>query len=633
MKRIGTLLLALMMLLSVPLYVTAEGSSAANHLNVGNPTAMRGDFFTGMWGNSTSDIDVRDLLHGYDLVMWDGEYDMFTFDPSVVTNSYYIIDASGNTEYTMTLARDLYYSDGSKITAWDYAFSLLLQMSPVISELGGVPADMEYIVGSKAYRNGTAYLSGVRVPNDYTLVITIQGNYLPFFYELSLLSCKPYPIEEIAPGVTVKDNGVGVCLANIDEDAEGPVFTAELLQETILDPDIGYRSHPSIVSGPYTLTSFDGTTAEFAVNPYYKGNAKGKKPSIDTLTYTVAENETMIEQLANGEFGLLNKVMRLDSVEKGIQLTEESAFEMTEYLRTGLCYISFVCEHTGPDSKAVRQAIAWCLDRDLIVKEYTGEYGERADGYYGVGQWMYGILNGTVKPPVKEPKEDANEAEKAAYEAAVKPYQDLNLDKLTAYTVDTETAARLLEEDGWTLNEDGIREKEINGEKSTLELKMIYPAGNTIGETLERALIPNLEEVGIRLTLEPVEMGELLGVLYKQGGERDADMIWVASNFNIAFDPSVQFTLGKDGEPDWAYTNCKDEELYRLALSMRRTEPGDVLGYLKKWIAFQERFNDTLPMIPVYSNSYFDFYTGSLEDYDITLRPTWGEAIVPAHLE
>ena len=32
-------------------------------LVVGNPTPMDGKFFTGMWGNATTDIDVRTLVH------------------------------------------------------------------------------------------------------------------------------------------------------------------------------------------------------------------------------------------------------------------------------------------------------------------------------------------------------------------------------------------------------------------------------------------------------------------------------------------------------------------------------------------------------------------------------------------
>ena len=55
-----------------------------NHITVGNTTNLKGDFFTNMWGNTTSDIDVRLLLHGYNLVRWDGSNGMFTVDPSVV---------------------------------------------------------------------------------------------------------------------------------------------------------------------------------------------------------------------------------------------------------------------------------------------------------------------------------------------------------------------------------------------------------------------------------------------------------------------------------------------------------------------------------------------------------------------
>ena len=65
---------------------------------------------------------------------------------------------------------------------------------------------------------------------------------------------------------------------------------------------------------------------------------------------------------------------------------------------------------------------------------------------------------------------------------------------------------------------------------------------------------------------------------------------------------------------------------------MRKTEPGDTLTYLKRWIAFQERFNEVLPMLPVYSNMYYDFYTDSLEEYWIEENITWGQAIVGAYL-
>ena len=290
-----------------------------DRLTVGNTTAMRGEFFTSLWGNATSDIDVRDLLHGYNLVMWDGENGMFREDPSVVKNIVVTDNEEGDRSYTLLLQDDLRYSNGIAINAWDYAFSYLFSISAEVAEIGGTPRRMEQFLGYEAYASGQAkVLEGVHVADDDMIVITISHEYLPFFYEMGLLSCNPYPISVIAPGVTVRDDGDGVYLANEDETVQEPVFTAELLKETVLDPETGYMSHPSVVSGPYTLTSWDGEVAEFAINPYYKGNAAGEKPTIPTLIYTMSQNETEMEDLISGKFGLLNKVTRTDVITSGI---------------------------------------------------------------------------------------------------------------------------------------------------------------------------------------------------------------------------------------------------------------------------------------------------------------------------
>ena len=95
-------------------------------------------------------------------------------------------------------------------------------------------------------------------------------------------------------------------------------------------------------------------------------------------------------------------------------------------------------------SQAVRQAIAWCFDRDLTAAEYTGNFGQSVDGYFGLGQWMYGVIAGTVQVP-----------------ATATAYDSMNLSGLTHYTVDTARAASLLDSDGWQLNDAGIRAKDI----------------------------------------------------------------------------------------------------------------------------------------------------------------------------
>ena len=649
MKKISALLLAILLVLG-----TLPGM-ADSSLTVGNPTPMRGEFFTELWGNATSDNDVRDLLHGYNLTYWDGYQRNFATDPSVVKSLEVSDDpATGDRSYVFTLMDDLLYSDGSRITAWDYAFSLLLQMSYEVSQIGGTPLHRDYIAGAEAYRaDAEAYwtaveadpekaqqieggvitrLAGVRVLADDMLQITVVHNYLPFYYELGLMRLNPYPIGVIAPGVVVKDDGSGVYLANEDDTVREPAFNAELLNKTILDPETGYLSYPSVVSGPYCLTDWDGVTAKLAINSYYKGNASGVKPTIQQLIFTVADNDTMMDQLKNGEFGLLNKVLRVDSVLAGEELVKEGSFRSSAYPRTGLSFISFCCERPAMASQAVRQAIAWCIDRDALIEDYTGKFGQRVDGYYGVGQWMYGIIAGTVLPPVEPPKDKTDDAAVQAYLDAIAPYKKLSLKDLTAYTADTDQAAALLDADGWTLNEQGIREKEIDGEKVTLELTLIYPEGNDIYLSFEKNAVPYLKEAGIELTMKALPMGQLLSQYYKQD-DREADMYYLASNFELLFDPSEHFQTADDGSHNWSYTNCADQQLYDLALAMRTTEPDDPLTYCQKWIAFQKEFNMQLPMLPIYSNTYFDFYFQDLQEYWITNETSWGIAIVGSYIE
>ncbi|MBR6030272.1 MAG: hypothetical protein IKP40_14410 [Clostridia bacterium] len=638
MKRFSALILAVLMLLTC-LAAHMEGAepedqqeSVYDHLSVGNPTPMKGDFFTDLWGNATSDIDVRSLLHGYNLVMWDGEQGMFTVDPSVVSGIGVLENAQGDRSYVLALYDDLYYSDGMQITAWDYAFSFLFRMAPEVEEIGGTPVRYEQLLGYQAYLDGTSlYLSGVRVLSDDTLMITVRHEYLPFFYELGLLECNPFPIHIIAPGVEVRDDGMGVYLANLDPDVTEPLFTAELLQKTVMDPETGYLSHPSVVSGPYTLTSWDGETADFAINPYFKGNSAGEIPSIPTLSYTLAVNDTMVDELEEGRFDLLNKVVRSDSIMEGFNLIGEDNYRMKTYPRIGLSSICFACERPAMASQAVRQAIAWCIDRDQLTTEYTGSFGLRVDGYYGLGQWMYGIINGTTAPPVDPPENENDRNAMNEYERLLEEYEALSLDGLTAYTLDLDQARALLASDGWELNQDGLLEKEIEGERVVMDLTLLCPEGNNINEWLEAHLIPDLASVGIRLSIEIVPMTELLERWYGQS-DRDADMIYMATNFDIIFDPAIHFIVDESGRPNWASSKQADEELYELALAMRETEPGNVLEYMQKWVAFQERFNEILPVLPLYSNVYFDFYIGALKDYDIEEHSTWGLAIVGASL-
>ena len=710
-KKLLSVLLAMLMIAQGPAAALAEEEYIPpEELIVGHTTITKGDFFTEMFGNDTSDIDVRALIHGYNLVNWDQNQGVYVFDPSVVVQHEKRADSEGNHIYYIVLAEDLEYSDGTPITAWDYAFSLLLMMSPEMEQIGAKIYRAEHLFGYSEYISGRLKairgeevpfaeksLTGVDVIDDHQLMITLNHEFLPYFFELGLLLCVPYPIHVIAPGCKVYDDGYGIYIGNEDLTNPEPAFTAELLKKTILDPDTGYNSHPSVVSGPYELTGWDGTTAHFKINEHYKGMwyhnslpgvstasyAEGKmvplldedgtqrkddygaacyliKPSIERIAFTEVSNDTMIGELSEGTLHLINKATYGPTIMDGMARRDEGNYSYQNYPRIGLAFATFTYDWPTVHEEAVRQAIAWCMDRDGLTEKYCTNFGITVDGYYGMEQWEYQLITGGIAYPVTQLAEDYRPGQNAdydtmvsnsvnrfartdeEYEAALEAWKALNLNKLVHYGVNLEKAAALLEEAGWNLNEageafrpgtDAIRCKEIDGELVKLDLSMLYPEGNHMAEYMqeEGMFTDNLAKVGIRMTLVPAPMQDLLYAYYRQT-ERTTDMIYLATNFHVVVDPSITYSTDTTvGHQVWNNTYSDDEELYELAVDLRKTEPYDYYTYVKKWIAFQEKYNEVLPTIPVYSNVYFDFLINELQNYFITAQVTWSQAIVMAY--
>ena len=668
---------------------TTEEVVLPEELIVGHTTVMKGDFFTEMFGNDTADIDVRALIHGYNLVDWDQGQGIYVFDEDVVKSVMVTEDADANKTYFIALADDLYYSDGSHITAWDYAFSLLLMMAPEIEQIGGKIYRAEHILGYDDYITGRyPSLTGVSVLSDYQMAITLDHEFLPYFFETGLLLCVPYPIGVIAPGCKVYDSGYGIYIGNEDPETEERLFTADLLRQTILDPETGYNSHPSVSSGPYVLTSYDGQNATFEINPFYKRHPieiytaeaeeeseeggeifleeeetgeeeaaepvpEGPEPEfIKKITFKLVDNNEIAKEFEDGTLHLVNKMTYGPLITELTQTESEKHLRRENYPRIGLSFLTFSYDWKTVHEKEVRQAIAWCMDRDALTEAYCGPYGMRVDGYYGIEQWEYLLVNGGLEYPVIYPQPGEAVDEKMAsfpqryarndaeYDAMIEAWEALNLDNLTQYTVDEERANALLDEAGWVLNREGgqyqpgtdpVRCKMIDDELVALDLKMLYPAGNHIIDTIQENFIDHLNACGIQLTLVPETMENLLTAYYRES-ERTTDMIYLATNFHVIVDPSITYSADNEAvHAMWNNTYSDDEELYDLAVRMRKTEPGDIFTYVERWIAFQERYNEVLPTIPIYSNIYFDFFTEMLQNYHITAHVTWSQAILDAY--
>ena len=644
MKRLLCLASALLLLMTVCVTGTARAKvillpedtlhnrwyqDKRAELKVGNPTPMSGRFFTSMWGGTTSDLDAQELLHAYSPILWDNSLGRFRFDKSVVKNMLLIHEDNGDHVYMIMLEENLVWSDGTPITVRDYAFSCLLQMSPAVRETGGEPADFSWMEGCDEYLSGEAKtVSGFRIISDYEMQITMKADSLPYFYELNRLNILPYPINEIAPGAKVADDGEGIYLTR--------PLTADGLQEYVLDEKIGYMSHPRVVSGPYVLAGFDGTTAKFAINPLYRGNEERMVPRIGEIDYTVFSNADMIARLQDGEIDLLDKVTRAGQISQGIQLIRSAPdkFAMENEMRTGLTMLWFTETSEIMRDIAVRKAVAQCFDRDGFIRQYAGNYGMRTDGFYGMGQWMYRTAIGMAEIPVILP-ENATDEEKKAYDEAVKAWGKISLDGLTVYEHDPDEAIRLLEEAGWNLNRDGepfdsekdqVRYKKDGDKLTGLTLTLMMPENAEALAAIETFLFAPLHHIGIALRIRTAGMDTIQDA-YEGRIETDADMIYLGENLNIIFDPEILAPQTEGTE-----LGAVKEELHQLALDMVRTDPKDLIGFERKWIRLQERITETLPLLPVYTNVYFDFFSRRLHNYVIGEARSWGNAIVPAYM-
>ncbi len=599
MKQLVCGILALAMLCVLGLTGCAEDASANDTVTVGNLTPMSGHFFSDLWGNNTSDMDVRGMVFGYGTVAWtvNGNVEV---DRTAVEQVDVKDDAEGNRTYTFAMRHNLAYNDGTPITAKDYVFNVLLRSSPVIAELGGQPATMAHLVGYEGYLRGEPF-AGVRLLGAHEFSLTISADSLPYFYELQMVNVEPTPVSVIAPGCDVRDEGAGAHI--LDGEA---AFDEAMLQKTIMDPDTGYLSQPRLTSGAYQLTSFDrqANEARFQMNPHYLGNYEGKKPSIPNVVFRAVDADTMFEELQSGKVDILNKISSGDSIEAGRALVAEEKMGCSSYLRAGLNLLNFACEQGPTQSPFVRKAVAMCIDETALCNQYLKGYGVPVFGYYGLGQWM------------------AQDGEQ--------------LLQLALYTFNANGAVGMLNTDGWLLNERGEpfvpgedklrHKKEEDGTLTPLQLRCALAKGSGLTPFLKAELTENLDAIGVGLTIDELPFPELLRQFYRQD-ERRYDIIQMATNFYHVYDPYYQFQISDEVQGLFNTTGIRDEQLMLLAGEMRGVEPGDREGYQEKWMAFQQRFVDVLPMVPLYSNIYFDFYSNRIEGYAVNAHWGWGDTM------
>ncbi|MCL2244992.1 MAG: ABC transporter substrate-binding protein [Treponema sp.] len=616
LRRIITLSLIILLAGSV-IIGCKKSETAAGGGATGKPTApqgrlvigvnaMNGNMFDG-WDNLGGNADIKLLINGYKTIIYTDD-DRFIVDPVVVKSMNTTENADGGKTYTFEINNNLTWNDGTPITAKDYVFALLLDGNPLIRELGTNRwVSMDTYYGFEAYNEGdTNIFSGVRLLGNYEFSVRIahEDSYgdplFPFWYEITYADVTPFPLHVLAPGCDVVDRGTGA-------EITGP-FTLELLQSTIDNGSRGYRYTPYVTAAPYKFVSYDvsNNTTILEANERYLGLGSDRiKPMIKTLVLQMTEDSTQMDMLGSGTIDLLVQLSGARNINPGLDLVDTGRYKEINYARNGYGCIWFQCDWGPAQFPAVRRAIAYSMDREEFVRQYTGGYGVIVHSRIGLAQWMYA-------------------ENKTALER-----------DLTVYTLNLQKAAEELVADGWTLNAQGgayttgVRYKRLSdGTLMPLIVEWFSNNLNTVGEMLATFVTANAASIGMQINQDFGDVTAFYNAL--DGIGKRYNMINGGSGFAIIDSPWYYYQPDPEMFGSWNGNFLIDHDLNRYTQNMRNTTPGDYASFSRSWMEFVLHFNKNLPDLPLYSDQYYDIFNNKLQGYNHNALYPWTSAIVEA---
>lgn len=393
---------------------------------IGNTTELSGTFRYATFGATNpgaADLDIQELTNGYGTVISNKEGD-YVWDNNVVKSHKETVNEDGTKTFEIEIKEGLTYSDGTPITAKDYLVHTLVFSTPVAAEAANKDhRSAMQIVGYDDFASQkTKELKGLRLLDTYKFSVTIDKDYIPYFYDVTYAGFSPEFPAMWLDDADIKDDGNGCYITDNFYAKNGDKYVkAAHIQKSAKE----VTSYP--YSGPYVLTSYDASTktAVLAKNEKYQGNFEGVKPQIEKITYKKLVSSTQLADLKAGGVDILAGVTGGDETKEALKLIEDKKgeFDSVHYSRAGYGKLGYRCDFGPAQFTAVRQAIAYCVDRESFAKNFTGGYGTVSNGPYYTGSWMYKACQSTIK--------------------------------LNAYTVDKEKAVQLLQADGWNYDKDG----------------------------------------------------------------------------------------------------------------------------------------------------------------------------------
>ena len=629
MKKFLALLLAVVMVLTM--VACGEGKKKADgQVVIGTSTEASGDWaYSAFTRNpNATDNEVVKLTDDMNTIDTDQHGD-YVINKTVVKSYERIEEENGNVTFKFVINDGLKFNNGEAVTAENFVAWNMFVSSPAGKEMGVVDASYDKLLGGVAYRNGeTNVLSGLRIYDEHTFSVTIlktnvagDTNYLPYYYDLGYGAMQAVNLTYwFGEGWSVKDDGEGVYFVN----ADGKEFTAETVGDTVTAGR--FATGNRVTAGPYNLVSYDQSSSEIVleVNENYNGNFEGQKPGIQKLVIVKTSDDTVMDMISTGQIQIYSGIADGAQVNAVMDLIEAGTIDSSpsQYDRAGYGYFGFACDLGPAQFTEFRQAVAYLLNRVEFAQTFCQGWGSVVHGPYCTAFSM------TSKTDIDK--------------------------KVNHYDYNPEKAVELLKQAGFVYNADGSDYVDGSGEvryaKVTEEQARYYesfnkvladgtilmPAtlnwasseGNSVSALLTTMLASSdaTKAAGVSIVKTEMTFPSLLSYMYRQemNGAVGDFSVPTYNMFNLAtgynggvYDEAYNWTTNPEYiEQGYNVQHLYDKELDKLSMDMvYGVEPGDEATYLSLWEKYIIRWNELLPMVPLYSNIYVTVYPNTIDNY------------------
>ena len=379
--------------------ISAKVLSGENSVILGSNTELTGAFRSSAFGKSSpgaADLAIEEMTSGYSTVVTDKKGTYHWAGNEILRSHTETENADGTKTFTVELAKDLTFSDGSKIKAENYLIGLLVGSSKVMKSAGGSDSSGLTLVG---YEPFNAYegegeptpFSGVRLLDEYTFSVTVKPEYADYYYALRYGAFTPVPMALYGGRYALKDDGQGAYLEKgFYEKTEKNGVSSYVMADTITANLSNVSPAAFPYSGPYYVENYDAATrvATLKRNVRYKGDHRGKA-SIERISYVRISPETQLDQLKTGRVDVLANVTGGNETKAALAVVDGVKFKENHYDRAGYGKLAFRCDFGPTQFAEVRRAVMHTIDRDEFAQTFTGGYGSVVHGPYYVGSAAY----------------------------------------------------------------------------------------------------------------------------------------------------------------------------------------------------------------------------------------------------